>query len=540
MFAIAARRFTLVALLATGLCGCGNPEPATTGAPAGMRRLTEEQYRNSIADIFGPDVKVSGRFEPILRPQHGLVAAGTSQISVSPAGFEQYYTMANTVAAQAMDEAHRATMMTCAPGPEADACVTAFFKRVGLVILRRPLTDAEATAYAAAANESAKTAGDFYAGVALSLGTMLASPQFIFEIDRTERGPDGVVRLDAYAKASRLSFFLTNSTPDQALLDAAARGDLHEAKGLAKQVDRLLASSRLETSVRAFFTDMFGLDATAELVKDPVIYPSFVRAVKEDMPEQTLRTITQHVLLDDGDYRDLFTTRRTFMTRPLGVIYGVPIAQASGWVPYEFSRDGSRAGLLTMMNFLALNSHDGRSSPTLRGKALRELVLCQPVPIPPGNVDFSLVQDTKNKELKTARDRVTAHRAEPTCAGCHKIMDPIGLGMETFDGVGSFRDAENGISIDTSGDLDGVKFSNAVELGKAVHDNPATAACLVNRMYEFAERRPALSGEKAWLDNLTRIFAADGYRVRALMRRIAVSEAFYKVQPEPNTVEGKR
>ncbi len=258
------------------------------------------------------------------------------------------------------------------------------------------------------------------------------------------------------------------------------------------------------------------------------------------MPEQTLRTITQHVLLDDGDYRDLFTTRRTFMTRPLGVIYGVPIAQASGWVPYEFSRDGSRAGLLTMMNFLALNSHDGRSSPTLRGKALRELVLCQPVPIPPGNVDFSLVQDTKNKELKTARDRVTAHRAEPTCAGCHKIMDPIGLGMETFDGVGSFRDAENGISIDTSGDLDGVKFSNAVELGKAVHDNPATAACLVNRMYEFAERRPALSGEKAWLDNLTRIFAADGYRVRALMRRIAVSEAFYKVQPEPNTVEGKR
>ena len=193
-----------------------------------------------------------------------------------------------------------------------------------------------------------------------------------------------------------------------------------------------------------------------------------------------------------------------------------------------------------MTNFLALFSHDGRSSPTLRGKALRELVLCQPVPIPPGDVDFSLVQDTKNQDFKTARDRVTAHRANPTCAGCHKIMDPIGLGMESFDGVGTFRDTENGSPVDASGDLDGVPFANAVELGKAVRDNPATASCLVNRMYEFAGRRAAVRGEREWLDNLNQAFAADGYRVRALMRRIAVSDAFYKVQAEPNIVEGRR
>ena len=537
---MAVRRFTLAALLALGLFGCGAPEPTTTGAPAGMRRLTEEQYRNSIADIFGPDVKVSGRFEPILRPQHGLIAAGTSQISVSPAGFEQYYTMATTVAAQVVDEAHRVALFGCAPGPDAEKCLTAFFQRIGLLVLRRPLTGEEAAAYTSAAKAAAETTGDFYAGAALSLGTMLASPQFIFEVDRTERAPDGSSRLDAYAKASRLGFFLTNSTPDQELLDAAARGELHDAKGLAKQVDRLMASPRLETSVRAFFSDMFGLAATAELVKDPVIYPSFVRAVKEDMPEQTLRTITRHVLVDDGDYRDLFTTRRTVMTRPLGVIYGVPIAQRTGWVDYEFPDDGQRAGLLTMMNFLALNSHDGRSSPTLRGKALRELVLCQPVPIPPGDVDFSLVQNTENQELKTARDRVTAHRANPTCAGCHKIMDPIGLGMESFDGIGTFRDVENGNPIDVSGDLDGVPFKNAVELGKAVHGNPATPACLVSRMYEFAGRRAALSGERAWLDNLNRSFASDGYRVRALMRRIAVSEAFYRIDAETKSVEGPR
>ena len=118
MLDVAVRRFTLIALLATGLFGCGAPEPPTSGAPAGMRRLTEEQYRNSIADIFGPDVRVSGRFEPILRPEHGLIAAGTSQISVSPAGFEQYYTMANAIAAQVVDENHRATMLACAPGPD--------------------------------------------------------------------------------------------------------------------------------------------------------------------------------------------------------------------------------------------------------------------------------------------------------------------------------------------------------------------------------------------------------------------------------------
>ncbi len=539
------KRRVATLLLLGALCGCSPAEPDSSGAPAGMRRLTEEQYRNSVADILGTHVQIAGRFDPILRPQHGLIAAGTSQISVSPAGFEQYQIMATSIAAQVVDPAHRGTFLTCTPKEEkaADAaCAESFLRQIGGLLFRRPLTDTEARAYVAAADDATRITGDFYGGLSLSLASLLSSPSFIFEIDATEPDPDrpGAQRLNAYAKASRLSFFLWNTTPNAELLAAAARGDLHTTSGLAKQVDRLLASPRLEGAVRTFFADMLQFEVDADLVKDPAIYPLFVRAVKEDMPEQTLRTLVDVTLTKAGDYRDIFTTRDTFMTRPLGVIYGIPVPQKSGWMPYRFTESDNRAGVLTLMNFLAAFSHDGRSSPTLRGKALRELVLCQPVPIPPGDVDFALVQDTKNPLYKTARDRLTAHRANPTCAGCHKIMDPVGLAMENFDGIGVFRADEGEGAIDASGDLDGVAFATAADLGRVIRENPAAPACLVNRMYEYAVRRTPVSGERAWLENLNQRFAADGYRIPKLLRRIALSDAFFKIAPPENTKEAMR
>jgi hypothetical protein len=280
---------------------------------------------------------------------------------------------------------------------------------------------------------------------------------------------------------------------------------------------------------------MLGFETMADLVKDPVLYPKFVRAVKADMPEQSLRTITQLLVVENGDYRDLFTTRRTFMTRALGLIYEVPVEQRDGWSAYEFAVDDPRVGLLSQASFVAANSHDGRSSPTLRGKALRERLLCQAVPIPPGDVDFNLVQDTANPRYKTTRDRLTAHRNNATCAGCHRITDPVGLGLENFDTVGGYRTSENGAIIDASGDLDGVPFHGPAELGRAMRDNPATAACLVGRMYEYAVRRPIATGERAWLADLGRRFAEDGYRVPALMRRIATSAAFYTIDVRGST-----
>ena len=180
--------------------------------------------------------------------------------------------------------------------------------------------------------------------------------------------------------------------------------------------------------------------------------------------------------------------------------------------------------------------HAGRKAsaqlPWLGGKALREIFLCQTVPDPPGNVDFKLVQETTNPQFKTVRQRLGAHATEAVCKGCHKITDPIGLGLENFDTIGGFRASENGAPIDTSGVLDGVNYIGAQGLGKALHDNPNIPSCLVKKMFEYSVGRPSNAAERPWLkDNLARQFANDGYRPIALMRDIVLSEQFSTVIP---------
>jgi hypothetical protein len=151
------------------------------------------------------------------------------------------------------------------------------------------------------------------------------------------------------------------------------------------------------------------------------------------------------------------------------------------------------------------------------------------VPDPPGNVNFNLVQDTNNPNFKTARQRLEAHRTEATCAGCHKIMDPVGLSMENFDTIGGFRTTENGAMIDASGELDGAKFPDVIGLGKAVHDNPSATSCIVNRVYEFGAGHKPTKSEATWMNqSLAADFKASGYKFPDLLRDIATSDTFYR------------
>ena len=506
-----------------------------------MKRLTEAQYRNTIADIFGADIKVAGRFEPIMRPRRGMMATGAALAAISPAGFEEYEKIARTVAAQAVDESHRATLLPCAPASDKaadDACAAQFYRQVGHMLFRRPLRDDEVNDLVKVAAQGTKNIGGFYSGLAFGLAGALTSPEFLVRIEAVEPDPaaSGKVRLDASSRAARLSYFLWNSTPDAQLLDAAEKGELFTAKGAAQQIDRMMASPKLAVGVRAFLTDLFELEKFEELAKDPVIYPKFNREVALDSQEQLLRTALDVIVVKDGDYRDLFTTRDTYVTRMLGMVYRIPVTAETGWQRYEWPADSGRAGIASQVAFLAVNSHAGRSSPTLRGKALRETLLCQPVPDPPGDVDFTVAQDTNNPSFKTSRSRLTAHRTAPTCAGCHKLVDPIGLSLENFDSIGAYRPEENGETIDASGDLDGIPFNDAAGLGKALHDSPAVSACLVRKLYEYATARPTISGEQAWISFLEQRFAASGYKVRSLMRQIVASEVFFAVAPDaPST-----
>jgi hypothetical protein len=538
------RGYLILALLAVGLPAAigasfvfqGHGEPAMAGGPIKMRRLSEAQYRQSVADIFGEDIKVVGRFEPEAR-RDGLLAVGDSQIGVSPAGFEQYYAMARDISAQIVDPTHRDRLLPCAPhavDTRDDGCAQAVFQKFALPLFRRPPSEARMKELVSIAGRAAEAHKDFYAGLQFALVGMLASPDFIFRVDVTEPvpGEPGKLRLDGYSQAMRISYLLVNSSPDAELLAAAARGDLATRRGRAKQIDRLLASPKAEAGIRAFFSDFLGFDEFEHLEKDGAVYPAFNQKVARDAKEQTLRTVVDLLLTRHEDYRDLFTTHDTFMTRRLGMIYGVPVESRSGWEPFHFAEGDPRAGLLAQISFTALHSHPGRSSPTIRGKAIRELLLCQIVPPPPNNVNFAVVQDTSNPNFKTARERLTAHRTEATCAGCHRIVDPPGLALESFDGAGQFRTEENGATIDAGGELNGRKFNDAIGLGQALHDDPASVSCLVNSLYRYAAGRTVGVGGKDWIGWLNQGFADDGYRIPDLMRRIAMSEAFYAI-PAP-------
>lgn len=502
-----------------------------------LRRLTETQYRNAIADVFGPDITVAGKIEPIVRPVHEMIASGAADASISPAGFAQFDAIGRNIAAQVFGEKRRGQFLPCAPRDEALAdaeCAAKALTPLGRYLFRRPMSPEEQAFYVKLAGDGAGPNKSFTKGLELALGAMLVSPRFLYIVETAEPDPSrpGELRLDAYSRAARLSFLLWNTTPNEVLLKAAETGRLNDQAELSATADAMVRSPRFEQGVRAFFADMLLFEKFEELSKDPVIFPYFNQDVAAALPEQMLRTITDHLVTRGGDYRQLFTTPRTFMTRALGGVYQVPVSRSQGWVPYEFAPGDDRAGLLGQAGFLALYSHSGRSSPTLRGRAIRELLMCEPVPNPPGNVNFTAVQETGNKATPTARIRLSAHATEPACAGCHKITDPIGLSLERFDGIGMMRTSENGAAIDVSATMDGQAFSGATGLGRAMAAKESTTQCVALRALSYATGR---SGEDVseLVEPLHARFAAAGYGIRALFAQIATMPEAYRVNRKP-------
>jgi hypothetical protein len=508
-------------------------EPTDASSAARVRLISQDQYFNSLAYVFGSDVAVATHFAPFRRTD-GLLAIGGASAGVTLGQMQEFQRTAGAVADKVVSPAYRGFLIPCTPRSTTkadDACAGRFVGLVGRLLFRRPLQPAEQAAFVSQAGAAANRLKDFYAGVAVTLEGLLISPDTLFIVDRSEADPNhpGQRRLDPYSLASRMSFFLWDAAPDDQLLKWAQHGDLRTTQGQARAVDYMLHSPRLETGVRAFFDDMLGFDDFAVLAKDPSIYPAFIADTVGDAREQTLRTIVDQLIVKDADYRDLYTTRDTFLSPALAPLYGVPAPP--GWTPYRFPADSQRVGLLTQIAFLASHAHPGRSSATLRGKALRELLLCQKVPRPPPNVDFSLIEDPKST-LRTARERLEAHRANPVCAGCHKLTDPIGLALENFDGAGQYRDTERGAPIDTSGNLDGKTYTDAVGLAQALHDNPALPTCLVSRVYGYAVGQAPTGGAAQVLPYFGAQFAQQGYKLPALLRTITLSKAFTTVTSE--------
>lgn len=509
--------------------------PDQVGTPLRTRLLTAKQFANTIEQVFGSDVSESvlAPIPPMDRTA-GLLSSGAAFVGVTSDQISQIQLSAAAVAEKVVDEEHRDFLIPCRPESlaEADAaCAQLFLAEAGRLLVRKPVDESRLSELVSLAGYAADEMEDFYDGLALALESLLISPEFVFIVEEAEEDPDvsGQLRLDSYSLATRLSFFLWNSPPDAELLDDAASGALHTSAGLTAAVDRMLQSPRLEDGMRAFFDDMLAFDEFNSLAKDPNVYPSVTGTTLQHAREQTLLTMVDHLLRQDADYRDLFTTKKTFMSMQLAPVYGVPTSQ--GWVPYEFAEDSPRMGLLTHVSFLAANSHAVRSSPTIRGRALRERFLCQLVPDPPPDVDFSALEEAEG--ALTARERLTVHQTNPSCAGCHRVMDPIGLALENFDGAGIYRETENGVELDVSGELDGTTFDDIPGLATAMHGHPALPSCLVNRLYSYGTGGPTdrlLDRDNLqWFEDR---FIDNGHKLRGLLKDLVTSPAFRTVRSE--------
>jgi len=244
----------------------------------------------------------------------------------------------------------------------------------------------------------------------------------------------------------------------------------------------------------------------------------------------------QSIVLDrNASALELLTTRNTLVTKELAALYGLPTTglSSTSLAAVTLPTGGLRAGLLTTAGFLSLYANQEEGSPTLRGKFIRETILCQTIPLPPPNVS-TVLPDPPAGVVYTKRQRLMQHQTVATCAACHKLMDPLGLTLENFDAIGKYRSTDQGQSIDVSGDLDGTSFSGPVELGQTLAARPEVTDCLVQNMYRYGTGHVETATERPVLDSLKSSFRTGGYHVRDLMRDIAASDGFrFVAAPAP-------
>jgi len=504
-------------------------------APAGLKRLTRRQYIASLRDLLGSDVRIPNDLE-VDTPLHGFSSIGAAQLTVSPRTAEQVEAAAFDVAQQVFgDASRRRALLGCTPASTGDACVTGFIARFGRRAWRRPLTMAEQARWVGVVGAVAPLYNDVWKGIEHAVAGMLQSPNFLYRVELGAPDPAHPARLryTPWEMASRLSYFLWNTTPDDALLDAAEAGTLGTVEGVRAQVRRLLASPRAREAVGNFFTEYLKLDRLDTIARDPAVFPLMSPTLPTAMRAEVLGMLDAIVFARDADVREMFDTRATVLNDELARLYGLPFAAPTGpggtLVPFTLPANGPRAGVLTTAALLTLNAHATETSPTLRGRFVRQFLLCQDIPPPPPGVTTTLPPPTA--QPRTLRQRLEEHRSNPTCAGCHALMDPIGFGFEHFDSLGQYRTTDHGLPVDASGEIDGMRFRNAAELATLLRRHPRVGVCLSRQVYRHATSHLDTDGEAASLRDVGDTFARAGYRFRTLLEAIAVSDGFRYASP---------
>jgi hypothetical protein len=521
------RRMSMLVVL-VALAGCSGQVGSTPGgvggstdrpgeamasaAPATGPRLTDRQYLNVIADLFGVDVSAETLTMP-LDPKVDGFRNAASALLPSDLRIEGYATLARSVARQVDWGQLLSRGGVCADFN--DGCRKAFFAVIGRRLFRRPLSTEQVARFAPLFDAVAREGDPFPLAAGLVVVAMLQSPELLY---RLESGP-----VDDFALATRLSFLLWNSTPDDALLDAAAHAQLTGA-ALHAQITRMLADDRAHRALRDYVDDWLDADKLLRTSRDPALFPQFSGALAGDMREEIHRLFARVVWQDDADLVGVLRAEHTMITPALARLYGLaPPSATDGFADQDLSQTPNRSGLLTQAGILTITSVGGPGSSIVdRGLFVLRNFMCRTTPEPPSNVPDLPSADSGKSE----RDRLAQHRTDPVCASCHSQFDPLGIAFERYDAIGALQTMDaGGNRLTGAGTLtvngQDIPYNDVREFVSALTRSTDVGACLARKVLQYAFARPLAAEDEAVITELSTRFAQGGHRYQGLLASLA-------------------
>ncbi len=492
--------------------------------------------------------RTDGPYEDLIRPHDWSFAGGGSGgAGITTLPHVRDLVIRGPLKVTGLSESpSRRKVFSCRPTSQADEkpCARAIVARLGASAYRRPLADREVDAVMQF-YDVGRVAGGFEGGVRTTLEALLASPHFIF---RLERQPDRVkpgetYRIGDYELASRLSFFLWGTPPDEALLASAGKGLLATPAGLDKVARQMLADPRSKALGERFAAQWLRLQDISKVHPDPNFFPNFDDRVADAMRTETI-TFFNDLVRRDASALDLYRANYSFMNERLARHYGI-----AGVAGHQFRRveypDATRRGVLGQGSVLVQTSLANRTSPVLRGKWVMEVLLGTPPPPAPANVPpLENTAESRDGKAVTTRERMEMHRADPQCRSCHLFMDPIGLALDNFDVTGRWRVRENGSPLDTRGDFyDGTAISTPAQLSDVLLKRPVPLVrMLTENLLAFALGRRAEYYDQPAIRTITRSAEAAEYPVSSLILGVVKSDAFRmsKAEAVPDTAAGRK
>lgn len=492
-----------------------------------IRRLNKREYGNTLHDLFGVDRALANDLPDEV---YGAGYANT----ISPLLMEQYLAIANEVLARltaGSATAQQRQWLGDVPGSvdQEPAAAKQLAHTIARRAYRRPASESEIDVLLRVYALAREKGRSYAEAVRLMLKAVLVSPQFLFITPDAPAGQtEEIVPLGDHQLASRLSYLLWSTMPDAELAKLADEGRLHDPVVLAQQTRRLLSDPRSRAFFDGFGAQWLGLDKLASKTFDAAKFPQMTPELRQAMYDEG-RLLFDRILRENRSVVGFIEAEYTYLNEVLANHYGMNGAVKGAEMRKVDLKDRTRGGVLTMAGVLATSSFPNRTSPVNRGVWVLEQVLGEHVPPPPPNVPTLEKQDQKKVANLTLRQRTELHRTDPVCASCHKVLDPIGFGLENFDAIGRWRDRDDsGLAIDATGELPGDKrFTSPQEL-KGIMVGRVDDLCrnLTGKVLAYALCRQLEGYDEVVVDQLAKTIAKDGYRMQSLVIAVVTSYPF--------------